>query len=99
MSCAGRRPTGLHNGASRQTLLPAGAVGPQPGSMKQIFLASAVLFLAAGNAALCPAQQAATPVADASFASTLAPFLKSYCINCHSGTMPEAKLSLEKYHD
>lgn len=42
---------------------------------------------------------AATVRADSpgKYAQTLVPFLKTYCIHCHGGEAPEAKLSLDKY--
>lgn len=36
---------------------------------------------------------------EASFRGTVLPFLKSYCIDCHSGDEPEAKFDLSGYTD
>jgi hypothetical protein len=38
-----------------------------------------------------------TPAADLPFADSVAPLLKQYCVRCHGGQEPEAKLALDKY--
>jgi len=48
---------------------------------------------------LCDAGDTTPVAADAPFAATLAPFLKSHCAKCHGGSSPEAELSLERYRD
>uniref|UniRef100_A0A7C4LNN1 DUF1592 domain-containing protein n=1 Tax=Schlesneria paludicola TaxID=360056 RepID=A0A7C4LNN1_9PLAN len=35
--------------------------------------------------------------AEGDYAQALVPFLKTYCIGCHGGNAPEAKLALDKY--
>ena len=39
------------------------------------------------------------PAADPTFDKQGVAFLKSYCLNCHSGDRPKAELSLSKYND
>ncbi|MDB4491570.1 DUF1592 domain-containing protein, partial [bacterium] len=49
---------------------------------------------------LSPAASLRADEADeASFRGTVLPFLKSYCIDCHSGDEPEAKFDLSGYTD
>src|SRR5262245_38184436 len=45
-----------------------------------------------------PAAPANKPAPD-QFATQLAPILKRYCVNCHSGAKPKANLDLTRFAD
>jgi mono/diheme cytochrome c family protein len=55
---------------------------------------AAVAWLACGVRAADPPSPADLP-----FSTTVAPILKQYCIDCHGGSDPEAKLALDKYRE
>lgn len=53
-----------------------------------------IILLLSPAASLCAAE-----ADEASFRSTVQPFLKSYCTDCHSGDEPKAKFDLSGYSD
>ncbi|MDG1893401.1 MAG: hypothetical protein P8J37_00680, partial [Fuerstiella sp.] len=65
-------------------------------SRHQIFLAAIVAFVPLA----VPTSAAAPPDGDKlnrQFDSTVRPFLKKYCLDCHGNEQPEAKLDLSAY--
>lgn len=46
---------------------------------------------------VCSASESDSTELEAGFATTIAPFLKSYCLDCHGQQVQEAKLSLSEY--
>ncbi len=63
------------------------------------FLALAAVSVAGGEAPQATARAADAPQSDALFESRIAPFLKTYCTECHGGDEPKGDLSLESYRD
>jgi hypothetical protein len=63
-----------------------------------LFFACAGMLSADDTAADSAAVEPAS-TAEEFFAETLTPLLKEYCLRCHSGDEPEAKISLDAYTD
>jgi hypothetical protein len=62
----------------------------------------AALAFAAGSGSIAAEDSQAPPLQpqpETSFVRDVAPFLKEFCVHCHGGDEPEAKLSLDRYGD
>jgi len=60
-------------------------------------LAFTHLLFVAGSTSVADSQEPTAQSLQSDFTKTISPFLQQYCVDCHSGTEPEAKLDLSGF--